>query len=119
LVLFTAKVALHHPYFNPPAPTPALAAPAQQSLLGQPLSPFLNPWGTNGPPNASQFAQQPQQAQPQQQQYQKVQSPAQQRFFERMNESPQRSGSGGGGGGGGNGQNVPTVNVEALMASPI
>ncbi|GAA5840674.1 hypothetical protein JCM5353_000266 [Sporobolomyces roseus] len=115
----SAKVALHHPYFNPPAPTPALAAPAQQSLLVQPLSPFLNPWGTNGPPNAQQFAQQPPQAQPQQQQYQKVQSPAQQRFFERMNESPQRSGSGGGGGGGGNGQNVPTVNVEALMASPI
>ncbi|GAA5909826.1 uncharacterized protein JCM6883_003106 [Sporobolomyces salmoneus] len=100
----SAKVALHHPYFHSStSATPTLGSCSSSStshgLLGQPLSPFLNPWGTTGPPNAQQF--EPQQ---QQQQRQQRSSPAQQRFFERMNQSPASAGRG---------------NVEALMASPI
>ncbi|GAA5991467.1 hypothetical protein JCM5350_001621 [Sporobolomyces pararoseus] len=110
----SAKVALHHPYFHPStSATPTLGSCAS-GVLGQPLSPFLNPWGTTGPPTSQQFQQQHEApSQPQQQQQHRA-SPAQQRFFERMNQSPASATRGIGGAGGAGGHNV-----EALMASPI
>ncbi|GAA5884683.1 hypothetical protein JCM16303_003713 [Sporobolomyces ruberrimus] len=105
----SAKVALHHPYFHPSSSaTPTLGSSAN-GLLGQPLSPFLNPWGTTGPPAAQQFRQQ--QQIPEATQHRT--SPAQQRFFDRMNGSP-ASGPGRMAGGA---SGAPTM--EALMASPI
>ncbi|GAA5928528.1 uncharacterized protein JCM15063_003903 [Sporobolomyces koalae] len=120
----SAKVALHHPYFHPQTTaTPTLDNPgtfASTGVLGQPLSPFLNPWGTTGPPTSQQSAQQPQMpTQPpplatnsQTGNPQPRASPAQQRFFERMNpssSSPRRQSV----------NSVPSGHMETLMASPI
>ncbi|GAA6012330.1 hypothetical protein JCM11491_007095 [Sporobolomyces phaffii] len=118
----SAKVALHHPYFHPSTlATPTLGSStggAAAGVLGQPLSPFLNPWGTTGPPTAQQFQQQPPPPPPPPPAARA--SPAQQSFFDRMNESPASAAatttrpSGGAGG-----AVAARRDVEALMASPI
>ncbi|GAA6062104.1 hypothetical protein JCM10212_002354 [Sporobolomyces blumeae] len=162
----SAKVALHHPYFHPPSLSTS-SPPSRLDPLGQPLNPFLNPWGTTGPPTAQQFAR-PREGQTTQAgssgaggaaaavpTIKAVVSP-QQKFFDRMSGAGGH-GAGQGGGGASSSQQhsaphrpqsfhpqhphpqqhtqhpyseqpyrrqsehgpIPTVQVEALMASPI
>ncbi|GAA5906419.1 hypothetical protein JCM5296_000452 [Sporobolomyces johnsonii] len=106
----SAKSALRHPYFHAPSPSSSSSSSSTSAALNplaEPLSPFLNPWGTTGPPTAQQFAlaqHQHQHQQPQrEQQQQQFQQP------HRMHESPVARSS----------AHSTAPSVEALMASPM
>ncbi|GAA5947355.1 hypothetical protein JCM1841_001554 [Sporobolomyces salmonicolor] len=87
----SAKSALRHPYFHAPPSS------SSRNPLAEPLSPFLNPWGTTGPPTTQQFALAQQQLHP---------HPPPQQQQRMHHESPARS-------------SAPAPSVEALMASPM
>ncbi|GAA5973107.1 hypothetical protein JCM21900_001128 [Sporobolomyces salmonicolor] len=93
----SAKSALRHPYFHAPPPS------ASRNPLAEPLSPFLNPWGTTGPPTTQQFALAQQQLHPHPPPQQQQQQQEQQRMH---HESPARC-------------SASAPSVEALMASPM